>query len=172
MKPTDILKSEHRIIEKVLARVGKACDKAEAGSFDAEEFAVSLSFFREFADKRHHGKEEDKLFPAMNRHGMPLDSGPLACMLSEHDLGRSLLKVVSDELPASRKGDAAAQKKVVGSYREYIAFLTEHIYKEDNILFKMADQVIPALAQAELETQFVEFDRQGIGEKEKTAAAA
>ncbi|MBI2362579.1 MAG: hemerythrin domain-containing protein [Elusimicrobia bacterium] len=171
MKPTDILKSEHRVIEKVLARVGKACDRAEGGSFDAEEFAVSLAFFREFADKRHHGKEEDKLFPAMNRHGMPLDSGPLACMLSEHDLGRSLLKTVAQGLPACRKGDAAAKKNVVGAYREYIAFLTEHIYKEDNILFKMADQVIPPLAQAELEAQFAEFDEQGIGEKEKSAAS-
>lgn len=171
MKPTEILMAEHRIIEKVLARVAKACDKADAGSFDAEEFAVSLSFFREFADKRHHGKEEDKLFPAMNRHGMPMDSGPLACMLSEHDLGRSLLKTVSDELPGSRRGDAAAQKKVVGSCREYVAFLTDHIYKEDNILFKMAEQVLPAPVQAELEREFVAFDEQGIGEKEKSAAA-
>lgn len=172
MKPIEILMSEHRIIEQVLARVAKACDKADAGSFDAEEFAVSLAFFREFADKRHHGKEEAKLFPAMNKHGMPMDSGPLACMLSEHDLGRSLLKVVSDELPASRKGDEAAKKKVVGSYREYIAFLTEHIYKEDNILFKMAEQVVPPQVMAELEKEFVEFDAQGIGEKEKAAAAA
>ena len=172
MKPTEILMSEHRIIEKVLARVAKACDKADAGSFDAEEFAVSLAFFREFADKRHHGKEENKLFPAMNKHGMPMDSGPLACMLSEHDLGRSLLKTVSDELPASRKGDEAAKKKVVSSYREYITFLTEHIYKEDNILFKMAEQVVPPQVMAELEKEFVEFDKQGIGETEKAAAAA
>lgn len=171
MKPTEILMSEHRVIEKVLARVAKACDRADAGSFDAEEFAVSLAFFREFADKRHHGKEENKLFPAMNRHGMPMDSGPLACMLSEHDLGRSLLKAVSDGLPGSRAGDAAAMKTVVASYREYISFLTDHIYKEDNILFKMADQVIPAQAQAELEAEFVEFDRQGIGERERAAAA-
>lgn len=172
MKPTEILMSEHRVIEKVLARVATACDKADAGSFDAEEFAVALAFFREFADKRHHGKEEDKLFPAMNRHGMPMDSGPLACMLSEHDLGRSLLKTVSDELPGSRKGDAASRKKVVGAYREYVTFLTEHIYKEDNILFKMAEHVIPVEVQSELEKEFVEFDKQGIGEKEMSAAAA
>lgn len=171
MKAIETLMSEHRVIEAVLARVGRACDAADKGVFDADSFAADLAFFREFADKRHHAKEEDLLFPAMSRRGMPLDGGPLACMLSEHDSGRGLLGAVAAELPAARAGDAAARAKVAAAYREYAAFLREHIYKEDNILYPMAERLLTPEDQAALDEEFQRLDAAAVGEKERAAVS-
>lgn len=171
MKPTQTLMAEHQVILKALDRLRESLQKARDGAFDAEALTVSLSFFREYADKRHHGKEEDKLFPAMNRRGMPLDGGPLHCMLEEHTLGRSLLKIVGENLPGARAGDETARGAVVDAYAEYEAFLRDHIFKEDNILFRMADQVLTPEDQAALEKEFAAFDAADPGARERQAAA-
>lgn len=171
MKATETLSSEHRVILKALDQLHLAVEQARKGDFDAERLTVSLSFFREFADKRHHGKEEDMLFPAMNRRGMPLNGGPLHCMLEEHTLGRSLLKIVGENLPGARAGDETAKGAVLDAYAEYEAFLRDHIFKEDNILFRMADQVLTPEDQAALEKSFAAFDAADVGHKERQAAA-
>ena len=68
MKPTEILSSEHRVIEGVLdcleAMVGQA--KA-AGRLEPQPAKDAVAFFRDFADRCHHGKEEAHLFPALER---------------------------------------------------------------------------------------------------------
>ena len=90
MKPTEILSGEHRVIEQVLTcleRIAEQC--AAEGRLDRTSAEQALEFFRNFADRCHHGKEEVHLFPALEAKGFPRDGGPTGVMLHEHDQGRA-----------------------------------------------------------------------------------
>ena len=70
MNPTDILMDEHRVIEQVLNCLEKIIEQATAaGRLEEEPAREALDFFRTFADRCHHGKEEAHLFPLMQTRG-------------------------------------------------------------------------------------------------------
>src|SRR3970282_658833 len=82
--PTGVLREEHEVILRaltVLERVGR--DLAAGKSVAQETNAWLASFFRPFADRCHHAKEEAHLFPAMAEHGIPKEGGPIGVMLQE-----------------------------------------------------------------------------------------
>jgi len=150
MKATDVLKREHRIIEQVLDCLEQMADRAASGEgFDRDNAADAVEFLRTSADRCHHGKEEDRLFPAMIDKGIPREVGPVAVMLAEHDVGRAAIRSMTGAIDGD---DAAAFARPA---REYVALLREHIQKEDNILFPMADSVLGD----EQEALFAEFER-------------
>jgi len=98
MLATKLLKKEHRAIEKVLNALDDFALKLEKGEkVNAEVLEKSVDFIRTFADRCHHGKEEDRLFQLMARRGFSKNSGPIAVMLQEHELGRSFVKAMADK---------------------------------------------------------------------------
>lgn len=141
--PRDILMAEHRVIESVLDAVGRM---VESGDVDAGFLQLAVDFFRNFADGCHHAKEEDALFPALERAGIPRLGGPVGVMLDEHQEGRRLLAEIMDNLEAA-SGDSWAAGKVRSAAAGYVHLLRQHILKEDNVLFVMADQVLTPDAQ-------------------------
>ncbi|MBI4717445.1 MAG: hemerythrin domain-containing protein [Planctomycetes bacterium] len=148
--PTQVLKDEHRVIETVLDALER---HIRAGRVDKEFLEKSLDFFRNFADGCHHAKEEDELFPVLESAGIPRDNGPIGCMLFEHERGRALLRTVAENLGAAAT-DALAAKTVRWAAGEYIALLRQHIQKEDNVLFVMADQALGPQEQALMSDAF------------------
>jgi hemerythrin-like domain-containing protein len=157
MKATDTLKSEHRVIEKVLLALENVARKTSE-PFPEDVFTGALTFLRQYADARHHGKEEKRLFPLLQQRGLPTQGGPVACMLNEHDLGRALLLRVEKALPSAAQGDSAARREVEEAYLGFVSLLRDHIKKEDQILFNMADNVLTPEDQKALEVEFAEFD--------------
>jgi hemerythrin-like domain-containing protein len=151
MQATDILSSEHRVIERVINALDAAADRLEAGKPVRPGFFLdAVRFIRDFADGYHHGKEEGVLFETMARNGMPLDDGPIGMMLYEHDRARELTSGLSGAADRLAAGDAGAADAVIDYARAYGALLTQHIYKEDNILFPMAARAIPPGDQDEV----------------------
>ena len=91
MKPTEILSGEHRIIEQVLDCLEKMAQKCEAeGRLDKTSAEQAVDFFRNFADRWHHGKEETYLFPAMEAKGFHAMAVPTGVILEEHEQGRAM----------------------------------------------------------------------------------
>ena len=140
--PIEVLMDEHRIIERVLAAVEMRLDSATEGPFCADLFEQAIDFVRNFADGCHHLKEEQILFPELERRGIPREGGPIGVMLTEHDLGRSLIRTAEARVPAARQGDQEAAREVVVNLRQFVQLLRDHIFKEDNVLFPMARQVL------------------------------
>ena len=90
MTPTEQLKEEHKAIKLALEILEKICQKIEAkDEVKQSDIEAMLEFIRTFADKCHHGKEEDLLFPALEETGLPREGGPTGMMLLEHDQGRN-----------------------------------------------------------------------------------
>jgi hemerythrin-like domain-containing protein len=151
MQATDILSTEHRTIELVIAAMTAAADRLEAGGRVRPGFFVDAArFLRDFADGYHHAKEEGVLFAAMARNGMPMDDGPIGVMLDEHERGRALTAGLRESALRLAGGDDRAAERVVDFARAYGELLTQHIGKEDHILFRMADQVLPPQDQDEV----------------------
>jgi len=155
MHPTEILSQEHRIIEARLDTLEAEINAAAGGApFDRAFFEEALDFFRHFADGCHHAKEENLLFPLLKERGMPANGGPIAVMLAEHDEGRGYLKAVRENLDAAGQGSQAAREQVYGNASAYIQLLRNHIYKEDHVLFRMAQTILQPDDVAELGKQF------------------
>lgn len=174
MKPTEILSGEHRVIEQVLHCLDKIAENAaRSGRLAEQDARDAIDFLRNFADRCHHGKEENNLFPALEAQGFPRHGGPVGVMLSEHDEGRRHIRAMDEALSAA-SGDAAAVRQFVEHARAYTELLRQHIQKEDNILFVLADRVLGPDEQEELLTRFeyVEAEHMGVGTHEKYLAVA
>jgi len=165
MKPTAELSQEHQAILLMISILGTMADRLEAGEkVEPVHLEEAVDFVRGFADKCHHAKEEDLLFPAMEKAGIPRTGGPLGVMLREHVEGRALVKAMADSIPGIRKGDDAAARRFAESARGYGALLSQHIYKEDNILYPMADARLSAATQDELSACFADVEKTVVGE--------
>ena len=165
MKPTDILKEEHRGIKLMLSILYRMCLKLQANEqVDLIHLEQSIEFFKGFADKCHHMKEENLLFPAMGKKGFPREAGPIAVMLDEHTIGRRYIAAMTEALSAMKKGNVGASFDFVKAARGYISLLSEHIEKEDNVLFPMAEMHLSDEVQSTLAKEFELVEREEIGE--------
>ena len=164
MTPTEILKKEHDAIQVMLNILERVCDKLEMREqVNAEHLEQILEFFKVFADKCHHGKEEDLLFPAMEEAGIPKEEGPIGVMLVEHSEGRNCIKGMVEAVAEYKQNGKSVPSKFIQNARTYVELLTQHIDKENNILFEMADIHLSANKQEELLQEFEQFERDKIG---------
>ena len=170
MKPTEILSGEHRIIGQVLDCLEKIAQNcATEGRLDKTSAEQALDFFRNFADRCHHGKEETHLFPAMEAKGFPRQGGPTGVMLSEHEQGRAHVRGMADAIEGAAAGKSEALVQFVNQAQGYVGLLREHIEKEDHCLFTMANQALTEDDQQTLLAAFesVEHEHMGLGTHEK-----
>ena len=163
VKATEVLMHEHEAIKEMLEVVGRVCDRLESGrQVPVEHLEQIIEFLRVFADRCHHGKEQDLLFPAMQEAGIPAQGGPIGVMLAEHDMGRGFIAGMAEATERYRK-NAAAAPAIGRNARAYISLLTDHIFKEDNILYPMADARLSEKKQQELVAEFERVEREEIG---------
>ena len=154
---TNVLKDEHRGIEKMLRAIEKEIPAIRAGNATSVPlFEQAVDFFRGFADGCHHVKEEQVLFPALARKGFSPEAGPVAVMLAEHEQGRSYIRAMADALARQKTGVPKALGDLAYAAEKYAELLSGHIQKEDNVLFVMADR---ALSDAEQTKAAEEFER-------------
>lgn len=164
MRLTEILSREHRLIEKVLEALDEAATQAESGrAAEPARLAEMLAFLRDFADRCHHGKEEDILFRRLEQHGFGPDHGPVAVMLHEHQIGRGHIREMGEAVPEI--GTDAGRLRFVRAAQAYVMLLRGHIQKEDHILFPMADQVLSQEDQQDLTAAYGKLDPAAMGEQ-------
>ena len=164
MKPTEILKHEHQLIKRLLGVLESIAERLASGEeVSPELLKQALDFIRTLADRCHHGKEEDSLFPLLEGHGVARENGPIGVMLQEHERGREFVRALADGVARYEEGEVKAKERIIMNARSYIQLLREHIRKEDNVLFPMADHLLSQDEQQELLTKFAEVEKE-IGE--------
>lgn len=170
---TQTLRQEHDAILRMLDATEETSRQLAAGAHVEPHILEGLlEFFRLFADHCHHGKEEDLLFPKLVEKGLPRNMGPIGVMLVEHDQGRALVKQMTHAAADYKLARAGAAGRWAEAARAYVALLREHIAKENNILFVMAERMLTAEEQQELSAQFelVEQEEMGAGTHERLHA--
>jgi len=163
MRALDMLTHEHRIIDRVLEGFGTYVDELERGDDPPlEDLAQFAIFFREFADRCHHGKEEGILFARMAEYGFSNRTGPVAVMLHEHAEGRGHVQALA-EAARQPAWTPKLREEVVAHGRAYIHLLSAHIQKEDVVLYPMAARGIPEDRMEAMAAEFDDFEENVTG---------
>lgn len=171
MKSIEILVEEHRYIKMVLGEIRRQCISIVNGNnVEFRKFYEIIDFVRNFADKYHHKKEEDRLFNIMSEElGMGVVSGPVAGMLMEHDFGRAHMMELEKALQECEKGNMDARVDIIANAIGYEQLLVKHIYKEDNAIYKHAERTLSPVTLERLDKEFevVEQDSENIAIRNK-----
>lgn len=163
---TKILREEHDTILQMLQTLETIARKTESGEpMSFQTLADVDEFFSLFADKSHHGKEEDLLFPLLERKGVPRAGGPVGCMLTEHDEGRAFMKAMRRSAESCASGIPEARHAWAQAARGYANLLRNHIWKENEILFQIAERLLTAEEQAALAAAFASSDEARIDQQ-------
>ncbi len=151
---TDITKAlvtEHILIKRMLTLIEKIAPLTARGEFTDWQFYLDgVDFIRQYADRFHHAKEEDILFEALIKNGMPRENSPVAAMLMEHDIGRAYVKSMEEAALLAQKGVSGQEEFIAANALGYAALLRDHISKEDEILYPLAERVIPESMREEI----------------------
>lgn len=161
MRILEELQQEHRLIEKVAGALVTFADGARGGPRDDEALGSFCTFFREFADVHHHGKEEAILFRALRDVELP-EKGPIALLLEEHAENRAAIAAIAATTDAV---------ELAARTQRFCARLWEHIDKEDSVLFPEIE-VRLALERSRLERDLAELARKEDGRLSSAALVA
>jgi hemerythrin-like domain-containing protein len=159
---TAVMVEEHRLILRMIALVEHNARLVEEGRFEDWDFFLdAVDFIRNYADRFHHAKEEDVLFKELVKNGMPADNSPVAAMLMAHDEGRAFVKEMEAATLEIKSGNdlAGNAAKIVKNGAGYTALLTDHIDKEDNILYPLAERVLPEERRPAMVAQYQSAER-------------
>jgi hemerythrin-like domain-containing protein len=126
---------------------------------DVSHLESIVDIIRNFADGLHHAKEENQFFPFLAKRGFSLTQGPVAVMLHEHVQGRDFVKGIADNISLYKSGNISALGKIYSNMAGYAELLQNHIGKENNILFQMADRALSESDHQDLLTQFGEAEK-------------
>ena len=135
------LKKDHDLIEKVLKSMWATIPILKSGNKIPEPILNQvIDFTKNFTDVCHHGKEENSLFPELEKKGMPRNAGPIAVMLMEHEVTRKL----ANRMESSSKTylDSGDSTQLITDMQEYINHVVQHLWKENNRLFEMAEMAL------------------------------
>lgn len=137
------LKADHEEILKELNLLKDAVSGPETDRKQVERF---LHFTETFTEP-HHKKEEDVLFPELEKKGIPKDGGPIEVMLSEHKIKREYVKSLQTAVKNNDTNQIRENSLAI------ITLLQDHINKENNILYPMAESVLSKEDLAHLSDQ-------------------
>ena len=155
MLVTENLMKEHQLILSyvdLMERYAEFSLKNAPDSMLFEKAHDFISFIHEFADDFHHAKEEEILFRYLEVPGVLTHCNPIPQMLNEHSNAREWVRNMENAL------DTNDNNKLLASIAQYAQLLKEHIYKEDNILYPMAERGLSDTAKSSLLKEYTETD--------------
>ena len=154
-KATRNLENDHLHILKLIAVMQEMVKETEPNVSHLDEV---VTLIQQFADGLHHAKEEILLFPLMAEKGFSMQQGPIAVMLSDHEQGRKFVRNMDESIHLYKNGESSALKQIYAYMLGYADLLNNHISKENNVLFRMADNVFTSENQQSLLDQFLLID--------------
>jgi hemerythrin-like domain-containing protein len=158
---------EHRLIEKGIAALRQEAERmAERDEVDPLLIDTLVDFIRVYADRTHHGKEENILFRDLAQKNLSTeDRRVMQELVDEHAYAR---KIVA-ELVEAKERCLSGDKRAVGAAAERMAglasFYPEHIRKEDKVFFPASLKYFSREEQDAMLEEMREFDRRMIHEK-------
>jgi hemerythrin-like domain-containing protein len=152
---------EHRLIERMVKQL-----EAELGRINASQrcepsfIDIAVDFFRIYADRTHHGKEEDILFAALVRKRLTKEHREtMEGLIADHVFAR---KTVGRLVAAKEKyvsGSTASMADITDCITELVKLYPRHIEKEDEHFFYPSMEYFNRREQDEMLDRFWEFDR-------------
>lgn len=164
MKAISELVNEHKGITLMLDIMSSAADKISGNeNIEIHHLEEMLEFLSGFADKCHHGKEEEILFARLQISSHPSMAEKLTDILQEHQQGRDLISASKSALSAYKAGDKAKLQELALHFRQYAKLLYDHIEKENFTLFPALAKLINDNLDKELFEAYERLEKEVIG---------
>ena len=165
---------EHRLIERMISLIKDALAQIQSTrKVDPLLVDTAVDFIRMYADRTHHGKEEDILFRDLSKRPLSAeDQRVMDELIQEHVFGRQTTKALVDANTRYRNGDASALADIADTLRTLVEFYPKHIEKEDKVFFPASRAYFTDEEDHAMLAEFWEFDRRMIHEKYKSVVEA
>ncbi len=141
VNPTESLRKDHALIEKMINALKIMSTLLQTGTTIPKPILdQTIDFSTNFTNQCHHGKEEESLFPTLEKNGMPKEGGPIARMLFEHEITKNLTNSIikSTEVYLS----TGQPRALIEDIEKYVEHVSLHLSKENQRLFVMADMLL------------------------------
>lgn len=161
---------EHRLIERMISLIKDVLLQIEVTKKADPVFVdIAVDFIRIYADRTHHGKEENILFRQLSNRSLSAeDQRVMEDLIEEHIFGRQTTKALVEANTRYREGDESALVDIASSLQTLVEFYPKHIEKEDKIFFPAAMAYFTDKEDQAMLAEFWEFDRKMIHEKFKS----
>ena len=166
MKPIGPMMWEHRLIEKMLRLFDGEIRKInEHDRIDTVFIDAAVDFIRMYADRTHHGKEEDILFRDLAKKQLSPELARIMDeLVEEHKYSRQVVGKLVAAKESYLKGEDTS-REVIACLKELAQFYPVHIEKEDKHFFYPCMDYFTKTEQDQMLSEFHEFDRNMIHEK-------
>jgi hemerythrin-like domain-containing protein len=167
VKPIVPLKTEHGLIDQMIKLARDETLKiATRDEFNPAFIDTTVDFLRIYADRTHHGKEEDILFRDLKDKDLSAaDRQMMEELIHEHVYARETVDELVEAKEQVLQGYPEALETVVEKMAALIELYPEHINKEDNVFFPASMTYFTASEQDAMLEEMWEFDREMIHEK-------
>ena len=161
---------EHRLIERMITLIKQKLGQIEStNQVDPLFIDTVVDFIRIYADRTHHGKEEDILFKQLaNKQMSDQDKRIMDELVDEHLLGRKTTKELVEANAQYRVGEKTFLAVIVSKLKKLVNFYPKHIEKEDKVFFPSYMKYLSDEEDQLMLEEFYEFDREMIHEKYKS----
>jgi hemerythrin-like domain-containing protein len=174
MLPVGPLMIEHRLIERMIAQMNrKVEDMKSKGAADIVFIDMAVDFIRTYADKLHHGKEEDILFRELTSKKISTEHNRIMGeLIEEHIFGRKTTAALVDAKERYIRGNKDALKDIIRNLETLATFYPKHIEKEDKHFFIPVMEYFSDVEKEKMTLEFNDFDGSFIHNKYKSVVEA
>lgn len=161
---------EHRLIERMLVIIQETLVHAvKTRKIDSLFVDTAVDFVRTYAERTHHGKEEDILFRELKKKGLSeADRRVMNELIEEHVFGRVTTKVLAEANIRYRNGDSSALEDIARCLQTFAEFYPKHIEKEEKVFFPASRAYFSEAEDRAMLAECWEFDRNMVHEKYKS----
>ena len=160
MNAIEEMTAEHRAIEIVIKSLPDAVTALDRGRLNVQKLRGVGEFLRDYADRRHHQREEGIFFPILVRRGVPGQGCPIGGLNNEHEKGRALVTTLEECIMRYTRQEAGADAALRRTLQEIAQLYKKHLWMEDAMVFPMAERLLTEADNRELKEKFAELDRQ------------
>lgn len=165
LKPLDVLREDHKVVLKKLDVMDGAIRNLDSNPASLQALKDLIPFFTGEVVV-HFAKEEEAVFPEIEKF-IPREGGPTGMMLIEHeDLNNAKANFIKGvEGLTANANSQDAKKLITDNGGHFVSLLRDHIYKEDNILFMMAEMHMDETQVQAVAMKFAEIDKRYLADK-------
>lgn len=168
MNAIEEMSAEHQIIERVIKSLSVAVATLDQGQrIPGEKLRGVVEFLRDYADQRHHQREEGLFFPLLVRLGVPAGGCPIGGLNNEHEKGRALVSNLEETIPRYEEKCPGTDETLRQILQDLVTLYEKHLWMEDAMVFPLGEKLMSEADQRELKRQFAELDRT-LGEEKIT----
>jgi hemerythrin-like domain-containing protein len=169
MLPVGLMMKEHRLIEKMVKLMDNELERlSKDNKPDLCFIDAAVDFIKIYADKCHHGKEEDILFSELKKKSISKEhEKTMNELISEHVYGRKTVGALLEARQKYEAGDENQIENIKENIKKLIDFYPKHIEKEDKRFFLPVMEYFTDEEKDKMLAQCRDFDMKMIHEKYK-----